>query len=60
MIVPGVALLTYVWHYTVARLVFDDFVRPLTHGSRAAVIVAIGCAGVAGFLLGRRRGRKSR
>jgi hypothetical protein len=60
MIAPSVTFLTYLWHYTAARLLFDDFVRPLAHGSRAAVIVAIGCAGVAGFLFGRRRGRRSR
>jgi hypothetical protein len=31
-------LFTYLWHYLVARLLYDDLIRPLTAGRMAALV----------------------
>jgi hypothetical protein len=49
---PATTLLTYVWHYVVARLLYDDLVRPLTRGGVATAVAAVGCV-VLFALLGR-------
>jgi hypothetical protein len=49
-----VSLFTYLWHYTVARLVYDDFVR---HRGPSALVLAALVLAVA--LLRRRRRRVS-
>ena len=58
MSASAVTLLTYLWHYLVARTLYDGFLRPLLHGDASRVLllgsVAIGC-----FLLGAWRGRRS-
>ena len=41
MIVPALALLTYVWHYTLARAAYEDLVRPLLRGHVAIVVVLV-------------------
>ena len=46
------SLLTYLWHYTVARLLYDDLLRPL---GPAALVLPIVVGGV--ILVRRRRAR---
>ena len=52
MIVPatGQELITYVWHYLLARLLYDDFVRPLARGRASAVLLACACVAIGAFL----------
>jgi hypothetical protein len=45
------AFLTYVWHYLIARTLYDQVLRPLLHGRASAVLVAALVA--AAFVLGR-------
>jgi hypothetical protein len=53
------SLLTYVWHYLLARLLYDDLIRPLQHGGVAALAGAIACVALAVWLW-RRRIRRAR
>ena len=46
------AFLIYLWHYIVARAIYDHVVRPLVHG-HAAGAVAFVCVAVLAFALGR-------
>lgn len=48
----GVSLLTYVWHYLVARMLYDELVRPLARGD-VTVLLLLTCVAAAGFALGR-------
>ena len=48
----AISLLTYLWHYTVARLLYDDVLRPLGPAALALPVV------VCGVLLA--RGRRPR
>jgi hypothetical protein len=41
---PSTAFVTYLWHYVVARLLYDDLVRPLMGGGRAALMATVGIA----------------
>jgi hypothetical protein len=52
MIASAVALLTYVWHYLVARMIFDHLVRPLAHGDLAGIAL-LGCVAAIAFVAGR-------
>ena len=36
------SLLTYLWHYTVARLLYDDLLRPLGPAALALPVVLCG------------------
>ena len=54
----AVSLLTYVWHYLVARMLYDQVVRPLAHGDPAGVLL-LACVAAGGFLLGRRTRRRA-
>jgi hypothetical protein len=45
---------TYLWHYVVGHLIYDELVRPLVHGNVAVFAVAAAGAAVAVYLLGRR------
>ena len=56
MTADAVALITYVWHYLVARVVYDELVRPLSHGRVSVGLLICGVAAAA-FFLGRRTGR---
>jgi hypothetical protein len=58
MSVVGVALVTYVWHYLVARMIYDQLVRPLAHGDAAGVLL-LACVAGGCFILGRRAGRRA-
>ena len=48
----AVSLLTYLWHYTVARLLYDDLLRPLGPAALALPVA------VYSVLLARRRRRR--
>jgi hypothetical protein len=48
----AVALFTYVWHYLVARMIYDHLVRPLAHGDLAGIALA-GCVAAVAFAAGR-------
>jgi hypothetical protein len=52
------AFLTYLWHYLVARMLYDDLLRPLLrgHGTDALVFV---CVVIAAFALGRLTRRRA-
>jgi hypothetical protein len=56
----AITFVTYLWHYLVARLLYDQLVRPVIHGRVSLVVVACG-VGTGAFALGRltakRRGR---
>ncbi|MDQ6819299.1 MAG: hypothetical protein M3076_02990 [Actinomycetota bacterium] len=47
----GIALLTYLWHYLVARLLYDDLLRPLLGGDRGAILGLIVAAVVLTLVL---------
>jgi hypothetical protein len=59
MSLAGTMLLTYVWHYVVARLIYDDLVRPLARGHALPFVLAALIL-VAALLFGLRRRRRSR
>jgi len=50
MIAPATTFVTYLWHYMLARLIYDELIR--THVAATLVIVAVA---VLGFALRRRR-----
>jgi hypothetical protein len=54
----GVSLLTYVWHYLFARMLYDHLLRPLGRGDLAELLLLAGTAALA-YLLGRRMGRRA-
>ena len=58
MSTEAVSLLTYVWHYLVARMLYDHLVRPLAHGG-AAGLVLLASVAVGAFVLGRRMRRRA-
>jgi hypothetical protein len=43
---------TYLWHYLLARAIYDDLVRPLVRGHGSGAVVLI-CVVVVAFVLGR-------
>jgi hypothetical protein len=49
---------TYLWHYMTARLIYDEFLRPLTKGHTRAVIPIVVVALLA-FAAGRLTGRRA-
>jgi len=53
MSAPAVTFLTYLWHYVLARLLYDDLVRPLAHGDLSVGLLVATGAGL-GYALGRR------
>ena len=48
----ALTVVTYLWHYLVARLVYDQLVRPAIHGHLTFALVT-GGVGAAAFLIGR-------
>jgi hypothetical protein len=56
--VSAITLVTYVWHYLVARLVYDQLVRPLLHGHPSTAVLT-SCIGIAAFLIGRWSARRN-
>ena len=57
MTLAALPLITYLWHYLVARLLFDQLIRPIerSDGSRLLLLV---CIGAAGFVVGRLTARR--
>jgi hypothetical protein len=45
-------------HYLLARLLYDDLVRPIAHGDVSVVLLITAIGGVA-YGLGRRSGRRA-
>jgi hypothetical protein len=59
MITAATTLLVYLWHYLVARLAYDDLLRPLLHGHPDGIIFAAAAVAIAVSLLHvRRRSRR--
>jgi hypothetical protein len=58
MTAVAVSLLTYVWHYVVARMLYDQLVRPLARGDASALALLV-CVALGSFLLGRRVRRRA-
>jgi hypothetical protein len=52
------AFLTYLWHYLVARVIYDQVIRPLVHGHPGGA-VALVCVAVVAFALGRLTRRRA-
>jgi hypothetical protein len=55
--VSGVTFFTYLWHYLLARLVYDHMLRPLIHGHPWSAL-SLCCVAIAGFAVGRWSGRR--
>ena len=52
--------LTYLWHYLIARTLYDQLLHPILRGHLAVLLLVAG-VGAAGFLAGRStRGRVKR
>ena len=51
--------ITYLWHYLAARAIYDELVRPLTHGHAASLLLLMVIAAGA-FLLGRQSRLRNR
>ncbi len=49
---------TYLWHYLATRAIYDDLLRPVTHGHPEVLI--LGLLGAGAFALGRRSAGRSR
>jgi hypothetical protein len=58
MSVEAIALVTYLWHYLVARMIYDHLVRPLLDGDPAGLVL-LACVAGASFILGRRTRRRA-
>jgi hypothetical protein len=56
MSAPAGSFVTYVWHYVLARLIYDEVVR----GRGGRVLIVVGCIGVGSYLLGAWSGRRRR
>ena len=52
MSTTAVALLTYLWHYLIARTIYDDLVRPLAHGNLSVGLLVL-CVATVAFVAGR-------
>jgi hypothetical protein len=59
MTAPASALVTYLWHYVLARLLYDDLVRPLSRGHVPTTLLLVAIAAAVAFGLGRRRRRRA-
>ncbi|MBV9422774.1 MAG: hypothetical protein JOZ98_07690 [Solirubrobacterales bacterium] len=59
---PAASFVAYLWHYTVARLIYDELLRPIMRGGGGGVLIVIACICVAaGYNLirvGRRRRKR--
>jgi hypothetical protein len=52
-------LITYVWHYLVVRLVYDQLLRPLIRGHVPVSLLLCGAV-LAAFVVARSRTRRAR
>lgn len=53
------SFLTYLWHYLVARLLYDQVLRPLVRG-HLSIALLICCVGAGAFVIGRWSERHAR
>ena len=53
----AVTFITYLWHYLVARTVYDQMLRPLIHGHPGSALLVC-CVAIAGFAVGRWSARR--
>lgn len=60
MTMPAASFLTYSWHYVVARLIYDELVRPVTRGVAGSILILVGCVAVVACLLRSRVRRRKR
>jgi hypothetical protein len=58
MSVSAMALLTYVWHYVVARMLYDHLIQPLGRGDVAGLVL-LACVAALAFAVGRRTRRRA-
>ncbi len=59
-VAPATEFVTYLWHYMLARLLYDELVRRILHGHAPAWwLVAVLAAFVLALARGRRRGRRT-
>ena len=54
----GASLLTYVWHYLVARLLYDHLIAPVARGDATQLLLLAAVAAVS-FGIGRRTRRRA-
>jgi hypothetical protein len=59
MSAPASAFVTYLWHYVVARLLYDDLVHPLSRGQFPTTFVLVAVAVGVVFGVTRRGGRRT-
>jgi hypothetical protein len=57
-VIAASEFVTYLWHYVVARLLYDDFVRRLVHGHVPAAVSVVAIAMLA-FAVGRLTRRRT-
>lgn len=55
---PASAWLAYLWHYMLARLLYEELLRPMLHGRVPVTLIVAAGAGLL-FLLGRRSRRRA-
>jgi peptidoglycan/LPS O-acetylase OafA/YrhL len=53
----GVTFITYLWHYLVARLIYEQMLRPVIHGHPWSALLVC-CVAIVGFAVGRWSGRR--
>jgi len=58
MSASAVTLITYVLHYLLARVLYEQLVRPLIHGDGSGLVL-LGCVAASAFLIGRWSGRRA-
>ena len=58
MTAPATALPTYLWHYMLARLLYDELVRPLLHGQVPVMLLLVAGAALV-IALSRRSGKRA-
>lgn len=54
----SIALITYLWHYLLARTIYERLLRPLGRGDVSGLILIAGIGALA-FLIGRWSGRRA-
>jgi hypothetical protein len=57
MIAATIDLVTYVWHYVLARMLYDQLARPLLRGRMSELLLVLAVA-VTAFLVGRWHGSR--
>jgi hypothetical protein len=57
MSLPATTFVTYLWHYVVSRLLYDDLVHPLVVGLGGPLLILVTLAAAAVALLRIRRRR---